>query len=95
MVRKIGKLPYKTIKKSFDLEYGTDVLEIHEDSIKSGQRVLIVDDLLATGGTAEAAVHLVEELKGNVVGVAFMIELEFLKGREKLKKYDVFSMIQY
>lgn len=94
-VRKIGKLPFKTIKKSYDLEYGTDHLEIHEDSIIPGQRVLIVDDLLATGGTAEAVTHLVEALKGKVVGLAFLIELSFLKGREKLKNHDVFSMIQY
>ena len=95
VVRKTGKLPYKTIKKSFDLEYGTDILEIHEDAIEPGQRVLIVDDLLATGGTAEAAAHLIQELQGKVAGLAFLIELAFFKGREKLKKQDVFSLIQY
>ncbi len=95
VVRKMGKLPYKTIKKSYDLEYGTDHLEIHEDSIKAGERVLIVDDLLATGGTAEAVIHLVKELGGTVAGLAFLIELRFLKGREKLKGYDIYTMIQY
>lgn len=94
-VRKIGKLPFKTIKKSYDLEYGTDHLEIHEDAIHSGQRVLIMDDLLATGGTAQAVVHLVEALQGKVISLAFLIELTFLKGREKLKKHDIFSLIQY
>jgi len=95
VVRKTGKLPYKTIKKSFDLEYGTDILEIHDDAIEPGQRVLIVDDLLATGGTAEATAHLIQELQGKVAGIAFLIELVSLKGREKLKKQDVFSLIQY
>ncbi len=95
IVRKSGKLPYKTIKKTFDLEYGTDTLEIHQDSIKRGQRVLIIDDLLATGGTAEATIHLVEELQGRVVGLAFLIELLALKGREKLKEQNVFSIVQY
>ncbi len=95
VVRKTGKLPHKTIKKSYDLEYGTDHLEIHEDSIKPGERILVVDDLLATGGTCDATVHLVEQLGGSVVSLAFLIELSFLHGREKLKKYDVFSIIQY
>jgi adenine phosphoribosyltransferase len=95
LIRKVGKLPYKTIKKSYDLEYGTDHLEIHEDSILPDETVLIVDDLLATGGTCEAAAHLVEQLKGKVLSCAFLIELGFLKGREKLKGYDIFSMIQY
>ncbi|MBI4041036.1 MAG: adenine phosphoribosyltransferase [Deltaproteobacteria bacterium] len=95
IVRKTGKLPYKTIKKSYDLEYGTDHLEMHEDSIEADDRVLIVDDLLATGGTCNATIQLVEELKGKVVGCAFLIELSFLKGREKLKNYDVFSIVQY
>ncbi|OGQ18682.1 MAG: adenine phosphoribosyltransferase [Deltaproteobacteria bacterium RIFCSPHIGHO2_02_FULL_40_11] len=95
IVRKVGKLPYKTIKKSYDLEYGTDHLEMHEDSILKGERVLIIDDLLATGGTCEATAHLVEQLGGKVQSCAFVIELTFLKGKERLKKYDVFSMIQY
>lgn len=95
VVRKMGKLPYKTIKKSFDLEYGSDILEMHEDSIKPGQRTLIVDDLLATGGTAEATIHLIRELQGKVIGLAFLIELTFLKGREKLKGQNVFSIVQF
>lgn len=95
VVRKMGKLPFKTIKKSFDLEYGSDTLEIHEDSIKPGQRVLIVDDLLATAGTANATIQLIEELQGKVAGLAFLIELLPLKGRERLKNQSVFSLIQY
>ena len=95
VVRKMGKLPHKTIKKSFYLEYGTDTLEIHEDSISPGEKVLIIDDLLATGGTAAATAHLIEELHGNVIGLGFIIELTFLKGKEKLKGYDIFSVIQY
>ena len=96
IVRKTGKLPYRTIKKSYDLEYGSDHLEIHEDSIQPGQRVLIVDDLLATGGTCLAVTELIQQLQGNIVGLAFLIELAFLKkGREKLKNYDVFSIVQY
>jgi len=95
VVRKTGKLPYKTIKKSYDLEYGSDVLEIHEDGIRPGDNVVIVDDLLATGGTALATAKLVEELKGNIVECSFLIELSFLKGRQKLKNYPVFSILQY
>ncbi|MDD5087041.1 MAG: adenine phosphoribosyltransferase [Candidatus Nanoarchaeia archaeon] len=94
-LRKPGKLPYKTIKQEFQTEYSTDAFEIHEDSVEKGDKVLIVDDLLATGGTAKAAVDLIEKLEGNVVGLAFIIELSFLKGREKLKGHDVLTLIDY
>ena len=94
-VRKKGKLPYETLKVEYDLEYGKDVLEIHVDSIKKGEKVLIVDDLLATGGTAEATAQLVEKMGGEVVGIAFLIELTELKGKEKLKGYFVHSLIKY
>ncbi len=94
-LRKPGKLPYKTIKEEFETEYSKDAFEIHEDAIKNGENVLIVDDLLATGGTLEAATKLVENLGGNVVGIAVLIELGFLNGREKLKKYDIFSLVNY
>ena len=94
-VRKKGKLPYETVSVSYDLEYGTDVLEIHKDSIKKGQRVAIVDDLLATGGTIEAVTRLVEEAGGEVVALDFAIELTELKGREKLNGYEVMSLVKY
>lgn len=94
-VRKAGKLPAKSIKQEYELEYGTDSLEIHEDAIKPGQKVLVVDDLIATGGTARATVKLVEKLGGKVISCAFIIELPFLKGKEKLKGYDVFSLVSY
>ena len=94
-VRKKGKLPYKTERITYNLEYGTDTLEIHKDAINSGDRVLIIDDLLATGGTISAAAQLVEKQDGKIVEIAFLIELAFLNGRDKLKKYDVFSLIQY
>ena len=94
-VRKPGKLPADTISESYTLEYGTNTLEMHRDAIEPGQRVLVVDDLLATGGSARAAVNLVEQLGGEVVGVAFMIELGFLHGRDKLEGYDVLSLIYY
>lgn len=94
-IRKPGKLPYTTIKHSYELEYGTDTLEIHSDAIKPGDKVLIVDDLLATGGTAKAACDLIEKLGGEVVGLAFLIELSFLNGREVLKDYPVFSVIPF
>ena len=94
-VRKKGKLPYKTIDASYELEYGTDTLYMHKDAIKEGERALVLDDLLATGGTAKALCELVEKLKGEVAEVAFMIELTFLKGRDKLKGYNIFSLIEY
>ena len=94
-LRKPGKLPYETIKHNFITEYSQDAFEIHKDAIKPGDNVLIVDDLLATGGTAEAAVKLVEELGGKVAGLSFIIELSFLEGRKKLEGYDVFSLIDY
>jgi adenine phosphoribosyltransferase len=94
-VRKPKKLPAKTIKEEYQLEYGTDSLEIHIDAIKKGERVLIVDDLLATGGTVQATCKLVEKLGGEIVGLAFLIELSFLGGREKLKGYDISSIIPY
>jgi adenine phosphoribosyltransferase len=94
-VRKLGKLPGKTIEVEYELEYGRDALAVHEDAIQAGQRVLVVDDLLATGGTMAATLRLVEQLGGRVVGVGFMIELSFLHGREKLKNYPVHSLIAY
>jgi adenine phosphoribosyltransferase len=94
-VRKVGKLPSKTIEVEYELEYGRDTLAMHEDAITPGQRVLAVDDLLATGGTMGATLRLVEQLGGTVVGVAFMIELAFLHGREKLKNYPLHSLIVY
>jgi len=94
-VRKVGKLPAKTIEVEYELEYGRDALAMHEDAISPGQRVLAVDDLLATGGTMAATLRLVEQLGGSVVGVAFMIELAFLHGREKLKNYPLHSLIVY
>ena len=93
--RKPGKLPWRTISAKYALEYGFDALELHADAISGGARVLIHDDLLATGGTAKAKIDLVEQLGGTVVGLAFVIELEFLNGREKLGGYDTCSLIQY
>ncbi|MGG7160652.1 adenine phosphoribosyltransferase [Clostridium baratii] len=94
-VRKPGKLPGETLSMAYDLEYGTDNLEIHKDAIKKGQRVAIVDDLLATGGTIEAVAKLVERAGGEVVSLDFVIELTELKGRDKLEGYDVMSLTQY
>ena len=94
-VRKAKKLPAKTCSVTYELEYGQDSLEIHEDAIQKGQRVLVVDDLLATGGTAAAVLELVRQLGGEVVGVAFLVELEFLHGRKKLPGYDVYAMLKY
>ncbi|MBC7796474.1 MAG: adenine phosphoribosyltransferase [Pyrinomonadaceae bacterium] len=94
-VRKPKKLPSETAAISYDLEYGQDTLEIHKDAIGNGQRVLIADDLLATGGTAKAVVDLVEGLGGTIVGLAFVVELDFLSGREKLSGYDVRSLLHY
>jgi adenine phosphoribosyltransferase len=92
-VRKPGKLPAETIRAEYTLEYGTNALEMHRDGIRSGQKVLVVDDLLATGGTAKATCELVEQLGGEVVGVAFLIELTFLPGRQQLSGYDVWALI--
>ncbi|WP_445490184.1 adenine phosphoribosyltransferase [Niallia sp. 03133] len=94
-VRKEGKLPRETIKVQYGLEYGKDVLTIHKDAIKPGQRVLITDDLLATGGTIEATVKLVEELGGIVAGIAFLIELSYLEGRKNLEGYDLLTLMEY
>lgn len=94
-IRKKGKLPYDTFRVSYDLEYGSDVLEMHKDAIKQGDRVVVIDDLLATGGTISSVVKLVEQAGGEVVTLGFVIELEDLKGREKLKHYDVISLVQY
>jgi adenine phosphoribosyltransferase len=94
-VRKPKKLPAKTISVTYDLEYGSDKLEIHEDAIEPGQKVVLVDDLLATGGTMEATIHLVKQLGGEIAGLAFAVELDFLKGRDKFPEYDVFSLLHY
>lgn len=94
-VRKKGKLPYKTISVEYQLEYGFDILEMHEDAIKPGQKVLIVDDLLATGGTTLSSIHLIEKLGGHVSGTLFFIELGFLSGRDKLNGYGVESVVQF
>lgn len=93
-VRKVGKLPAETVREEYELEYGTDSVEMHRDAIQPGQKVLIVDDLIATGGSAAATARLVERLGGEVVGIAFLIELAFLSGVEKLKGYDVFTVIE-
>ncbi len=94
-VRKPGKLPWKTKSVSYELEYGTDTLEIHKDAITEGQNVLIVDDLLATGGTAEATCKLVSKLGGNIKGLSVLIELKDLNGRKRLNQYNVHSLVQY
>ena len=94
-VRKKGKLPMETISRAYDLEYGSAVLEMHRDSIKPGQKVVLVDDLIATGGTMEASIQMIEELGGEVVKILFLMELAGLKGRERLKEYDVDSVIIY
>ncbi len=94
-VRKEGKLPREVIRVEYGLEYGKDVLTMHKDAIKPGQRVLITDDLLATGGTIEATIKLVEQLGGVVAGIAFLIELTYLEGREKLKGYDILTLMQF
>ena len=95
MVRKAGKLPCETVSKTYDLEYGTATIEIHKDAIKPGQKVVLIDDLIATGGTMKAAAELVEELGGEVVKMVFLIELAGLKGREFLKDYDIASVVKY
>ena len=94
-VRKKGKLPYKTVETTYELEYGTDTLQMHADAFQPGANILIVDDLLATGGTAKATIDLVEKLKGKIMGICFLIELTDLKGIEKLKGYEVLSIIKY
>ncbi len=94
-VRKPGKLPAETISASYDLEYGKDSLEIHRDAVRSGERVLIVDDLIATGGTAAATVQLARDLGAEIESLAFLVELEFLKGRHKLPGLDIFSLLKY
>jgi len=94
-VRKAGKLPAKHISVEYSLEYGTSQLDIHEDALKRGQKALVVDDLLATGGTANAAAKLVELLGAEIHGIAFVVELAFLKGRERLREYDVLSLVTY
>ena len=95
LIRKKGKLPCETVSKSYELEYGTAEIEIHADAIHSGQKVVLVDDLIATGGTIEAAAQLIEQLGGDVVKIIFLMELAGLNGREKLKKYDVDAVITY
>jgi len=94
-VRKPGKLPAAKLQVNYELEYGTDSLEIHQDAVEPGQRVLIVDDLIATGGTARAVAEMVETMGATVVGLAFLVELTFLHGRDKLAKYDVHSLLKY
>lgn len=94
-VRKPNKLPRKTISCKYELEYGTNELHMHADSVKPGQKVLVIDDLLATGGTVEATIQMIKEMGGEVVGCAFLIELEELKGRDRLKDYNVHSLIKY
>ncbi|MFH1240268.1 MAG: adenine phosphoribosyltransferase [Candidatus Diapherotrites archaeon] len=94
-VRKVGKLPAETIKHEYELEYGTDTIEIHFDAVRKGDNVLICDDLLATGGTSLAATKLIEKLGGKVSGLGFIVELDFLNGRKRLNNYDVFSLVHY
>lgn len=94
-VRKMGKLPAETIRADYALEYGTNTVEMHKDAIKAGQRVIIIDDLLATGGTAAASIQLTEELGGEVAGLIFLVELTFLNGRDKLKGYRTESLVAY
>ncbi|MCM8766485.1 MAG: adenine phosphoribosyltransferase [Candidatus Omnitrophica bacterium] len=94
-IRKSGKLPWKKVKMDYDLEYGTDTIEIHEDAIEKGEKVVLIDDLLATGGTALASVKLIEKCGGIVEKILFLVELTDLNGREKLKNYDVFSLIKF
>ena len=94
-IRKPGKLPYDTYSETYDLEYGSDSLEIHTDAVEKGQRVLLIDDLLATGGTMSACEKLIEKCGGELAGCAFLIELGFLKGKEKLKTQDIYSVLEY
>ncbi|NJD28117.1 MAG: adenine phosphoribosyltransferase [Chloroflexi bacterium] len=94
-VRKLGKLPAETVSVEYALEYGSNTLEIHRDAIQPGQKVLVVDDLLATGGTVQGTIELIEELKGEIVGLAFLVELEFLHGRDRLTGWPISSVIRY
>ncbi len=94
-IRKKGKLPFDTFEADYDLEYGTDTLTIHQDAFPAGSRVLICDDVIATGGTISASIELVEKLEGRVIGIPVLIELTFLKGREKFSDYDIFSLIEF
>lgn len=94
-VRKLGKLPYETRRESYDLEYGVNTLELHTDAVAEGERVAVIDDLLATGGTIRAATRLVEGLGGRIVGAAFVVELKFLDGRSQLSDYDCFSIVDF
>jgi len=94
-IRKKGKLPAEVISEQYALEYGTDIIEMHVDALQHGERILLHDDLLATGGTMCAAIKLVKKLQANIVGISFLIELSFLQGRKNLKDYDVFSLVQY
>ncbi len=95
LIRKKGKLPAETVSQEYALEYGTDKIEMHKDAINAGENILIIDDLLATGGTALAACHLVEKLQGKISGLAFVIDLPELKGREKLRHYDLFFLVEF
>lgn len=95
LVRKKGKLPWKTVSMTYDLEYGSDTIQMHEDAIHPGEKVLLVDDLLATGGTALAACDLIEKMNGKVFECSFIVELDFLKGREKLKGKEIFSLVHF
>lgn len=95
MIRKKGKLPWKTISQEYALEYGTNTIEMHEDSIKPGEKVILVDDLLATGGTMAATIDLVKKLGGEIIGISFIVELDFLKGRGKLEDYQINSLVHY
>jgi len=94
-IRKKGKLPAEVIREQYALEYGTDVIEMHKDALQPGERIILHDDLLATGGTMCAAIKLVEKLQANIIGISFLIELSFLQGRKHLTNYDVFSLVQY
>lgn len=94
-VRKKGKLPAEVVSEEYDLEYGKDCIEMHKDAIKPGQKILLVDDLVATGGTIKATAELVKQLGGDIIGMAFLIELSFLNPRKKLEGYDIFSLIKY
>ncbi len=95
IVRKKGKLPYKTINQKYSLEYASNIIEMHEDTIKKGEKVVLIDDVLATGGTARAAIDLIEKLGGEVVGIGFLINLKFLNGEENIKEYNVYSLVEY